>query len=738
NIYRIIQQYENPMQVRKVPCIPGKVATQFKDDFPEILELTFYVEEKGLPVKYENEIYYEDRHIYAEKNMFKIFKVEAVKGSLEDAISRPNTAVMTESIAEKYFGSHEPLGKIIQIGEYDYEITAVIKDSPSNTHIKLGIIASVNTRPEHREWLRDWEGWAFKAYIRLEPGVKKEDFEKKIKMYIHETAGDNNISQGTERTLFLENISDIHQNTDVEFSTEPPGKRLYIYIFSVVGILILLIACLNFINLSTARSLNRSKEVGVRKSVGANRKNLIKQFYMESIFLTMIASVISIIIISISLPYFNSISGKDLSISWYDTKFVIFFFSLIIITGIFSGSYPSLYLSGFNPAGILRENTSSSGGRDSIRKILVIFQFAISIGLIISTLMVYRQLDFMKNQDLGFDKEQKLVLKFPRLTLTEGRAEVIKNEFLSHSSVKNAAASSGVPGLTIGQDDFWLTEDPYNKQIMLNLNIDHDYIPLFNIQMAAGTNFPESMRLEDRRTHGFIINETAAYALGFKLPEEAIGKTAGYYGVPIIGVTKDFHYTGLQTKVEPALMSLSAVFFYTITLNIETGDLDNTISFIESKFKEFNPEYPFDFFFLDNRFDMQYRTEEQMMTIIGVFTLLGITIACLGLFGLASFTIENRIKEIGIRKALGASVPEIVFLLSKEFIKWVVVANIIAVPVSTLVINRWLEDFPFRISVDWRVFVIAGLSTILIALITVSYQSVRAAYSNPVDSIKYE
>ncbi len=738
NKYRIIQQYDNPTQTKKVPFIPGKAAQGLRDDFPDILVLTVLSQERDLPVKYKNQIFFEERHIYADRYIFNVFKAEPVKGSLENSLSAPGTAVITESIAKKYFGDTDPLGKTLRLGEYDYNITTVIKDSPPNTHVKFGIIASINTRSEHREWMEDWEGWAFRAYIKLTPEIDLNEFSRKLKTYITDNAGENNRQEGTERNLSLERFSDIHLNRDVDFRIEAAGDRKQIYIFSVIGIMILLVACLNFINLSTARSFNRSKEVGIRKAAGAVRTSLIKQFFLESVFLTFISSAVSLVLIFLCIPWLNSISGKQLTISPYDLKFVLFYIIIILITGILSGSYPSVFLSRFDPVRTVRNQVNLAGGKNNIREILVIFQFAISIGMIISTLMLYRQLDFMKSQYPGFNKEQKLVVKFPRLALTEGRSEVIKNEFLSHSDVKQASASSGVPGISTGRNDFWLTEDPENRQIMLNLLIDHDFIPLFNIKMKSGHNFPESMKLEDRRTHGFLINEAAVSALGLNSAEEAVGKTAGYNRIPIIGVTENFHYTGLQDEVEPTVMSLTAIFFFTVTLNIQSEDLGSTISFIKTVYNNFYPDYPFEYFFLDQQFDMQYKTEEQLMKTIGLLAMLGISIACLGLFGLAAFMIESRIKEIGIRKTLGATSPKLILFISIGYLKWIVLANIFAWPAAYLFIIRWLESYANRASIKWDIFILSGLAALFIGLLTVIFQSIQAANTDPVKSLRCE
>jgi len=547
---------------------------------------------------------------------------------------------------------------------------------------------------------------------------------------------------GETLILFLQPVRSIHLHSHLIGETEPSGSPLYLYVFCTVGFFILLLACINFTNLTTARFAGRAREVGLRKAVGAGRFRLAAQFLSESVLLSAFALLVAMVLVELASPLFNQLTGIQFSIgSILTAGWLAALLGLAIVVGTASGSYPAFFLSAFRPADILR-GASGLGRRGTIlRKLLVVGQFSVSIILVIGTLLAYQQIRFMKNKDLGFDKEQKLVIPLGRAVREVESFETVKTEFSRHTGVVGATASAQLPGQRLSCWTTKLATEPDEKLRAMNyMYVDHDFIPQYGIQALAGSAFGEEN--DDELQGGYIINRTAAEQFGFSSPQEAVGKRmVGCYDekeMEIMGVVADFHYQGLQSVVEPLVMLYRPRMFRNLTLTVKTEDAEQTVAFVKDKWQELFPEYPFDYFFLDVSFDRQYRAEERVGKTFAMFTFLGLFIACLGLLALASYAAERRTKEIGIRKVLGASVGSIVQLLSREFMILVALANLIAWPVAYYAMSKWLENFAYRISMGWKTFLLAGLLTFLIALATVSYQSIRAALANPTDSLRYE
>ncbi len=741
-ICRIVIDIRTQTANRIFALVSPTVAPALKADYPQVEHAArAIIPSSARLVKRDATFFYEDRFMYADQELFNIFTIPFIQGIPQEALIRPNSLVISQEMAHKYFGIANPLGEILEINQQDYEITGVVEDSPENTHMKYDLIASLETL---RDWdeMNNWYSTMFYTYLKLKLGVNVEEFSQQVSRLADKHVGERLESGGSTYHYFLQPLARIHLHSHLRYETEPPGNPVYIYIFSFVGLFILLIACLNFMNLSTARAANRAKEVGLRKVIGAQKFQLIGQFLGESLLVAFLSLGLAMVISKLAIPYLNKLTGIFLNFDSLLNPGVLF--SLIggtIFVGIAAGLYPAFVLSAFRPSVTLKGTLSAGFRGFALRTVLVVVQFAISVMLIIGTLTMYKQFNFMKKQHLGFDKEQKLILPLRGgINIQENFASV-KDMFSKHASITGVTVSSAVPGRGVSNFGVDLVgEDDPKSQSMFHMYFDDDFIPDYGIEIVAGRAFQKEMKTDFMGA--FLINEAAVKAFGWNRPEDALGKRlqTGYGGRvnPIIGITKDFHYRGLQSDVEPLVMEFLPWSFRYITLSIDITDLKETLAFVGSQWKSVFPGYPYEHFFLDTDFDRQYRADEQIGRIFGAFTFLGLFVACLGLLGLASFTAESRTKEIGIRKVLGASVGGIVIMLSKQFTKWVLVANCIAWPVAYYFMNRWLNNFAYRIDIGIWTFVLSGALALVIAFLTISYQSIKAAVANPVESLRYE
>ncbi|MGD2246139.1 MAG: ABC transporter permease [Candidatus Aminicenantes bacterium] len=740
-VYRIAQDIRTKTANRAFAPISPMVAPTLKADFPQVEHAARILIARNRLVKRGDVFFYEDRFMWADQELFDVITIPFIKGYPAEALTRPQTVVITERMSQKYFGHADPLGEILQINQRDYEVTGVVANSPKNTHIKYDLIASLETLADWDE-MTNWYSTMFFTYLKLYPNVNVEEFAQQASRLADKYVGAQLKNWGSVYHYFLQPISSIHLHSHIRYDIEPSGNRLYVYIFAFVGLFILLIASLNFMNLSTARSASRAKEVGLRKVVGAQKRQLIGQFLGESLFIGLLALGLALLVAWLVIPFINSITG--ISLNFTELLKPVVFIALIagtVFVGLAAGLYPAFVLSAFRPAATLKGAMSSGSRGYALRNVLVVVQFAISVFLIFGTLVMFRQFNFMKNQHLGFDKEQKLVLPLRGGIDIQENFRMVKDMFSKNPSVSGVTVSSTVPGRGVSSFGVALIgEEDDKNQSMYHMYFDPDFIPDYGIEIIAGRSFQEQISTDFMGA--FLINEAAVKAFGWASPEEALGKRfrTGHGGRinPIIGVTKDFHYRGLQTGVEPLVMEYLPWTYRYVTLSIDTSNLKETMAFVESQWKTLFPENPFESFFLDTDFDRQYRTDEQIGTIFSIFTVLGLFIACLGLFGLASFSAERRTKEIGIRKVLGASVPGIVVLLSKQFTKWVIIANCIAWPLAYYFMFKWLKNFAYSARIDILTFIFSGLIVLFIALVTVSLQTVRAATANPVDSLRYE
>ena len=735
-IYRVSQVEKTENHTSIDPNTAPPLALALKENYPEVESAARIIPRDPGVVKYNDKVFYEDRIMYADQEIFDILTIPFLKGNQATSLERPGTMVISKRIAEKYFGTESPVGKTIRVNSREFEITGVVANSPKNTHLTYDLIMALKFEQEPQVFSH-WMWHVAYSYIKLAPNVDVEAFEKKMSRIGDKYAKELFDGSGYSYTFFLQPVSALHLYPCPHGELETPGDPLQLYIFTAVGVLVLLIACMNFVNLTTARSSNRAKEIGMRKVLGAQRLQLVKQFLSESMLMTSLAFFLALMLVELSLPFLNKlISLQFMPADLVQPKLLILLVGLFILIGIGSGYYPAFFLSTFKPVVTLKNKTGNSRGA-VFRKVLVVAQFAISIILIIGTLIIKQQLGFMKNQYAGFDKEQKLIIPVRGAASIRENYESVKSEFLKFHKITGVSVSSEVPGQELNMLYTGLSgEADEKRQSMDYIFFDQDFISHFNIRIIAGRDFKEN-----DVNGAFIINESAVVAFGWDAPEEALNRQIetglGRKG-EIVGVVKNFHYKGLQKAVGPLIMDMYPRQFGYINLTVSIDGLKETIASIKNKWHELFPDKPFEYFFLNEEFNHQYLREDQVSRMTTAFTFLGIFIACLGLFGLALFIAEQRTKEIGVRKVLGASVAGIIGLLTKDFTKWVLIANIIAWPIAYYVMNKWLQNFAYRINLEWWTFVLAGLVTLVIALMTVIYHSIKAAVVNPVKSLRYE
>jgi putative ABC transport system permease protein len=737
-IFRIAQKIRKEAAELDTARVAAPLIPVVREGFPEVESaVRFQLATWDSLVEREETKYYEDWVMIAENDIFNVFTIPFIRGNPEKALDRPRTVVITERVAQRYFGHENPIGHTLKLWGNRVEVTGVIADYPRNTHLKYDLITSLNGF--ERIWNLDNWGWTgFYACVKLKPNVEPKIFEEKIHHIADAYAKEKLDEWGEDFSFYLQPISSIHLHSNLVSEIGSPGSPRDIAIFSIIGMLILLISCINFTNLATARAANRAKEVGVRKVVGAHRTQLTRQFLLESMLASFVSLLLSLLIVALALPFFNMLVGQNFERSdLFKPVLLLFLVGFSVCVGLMAGSYPAFVLSRFMAVKVLKGSRGHNPKGSLLRKALVVAQFSITIFLVIGTLTVSRQIDFMKNKHLGFDKHQKLIIP----AQMKDRYESVKNEFLNDPSVTGATACWNVPGHLANLIEARLVGETDEKTQSMNFYyVDSDFLPEYKIDMIAGRSFQKEVQTDIEDT--FILNETAAKAFGFSSPKEAIGKRmyeGGSGGIgTIIGVTRDFHYKGLQTKVEPLVLQWRPDFFSYLSLTVKTENLSQTLSFVEQKWNELQLGGLFTYFFLDEDFNRHYRSEENLGRLYTVLTLLAIFLSCLGLAGLSSFAAEQRTKEIGIRKILGASVSNILALLVREFTKWVFLANLIAWPVAYFIIDKWLQGFAYRTNLAIWIFGFSAAFALFIAVMTVSFQSIRAALTDPVNSLRYE
>ena len=728
---------------------PVPLGATIKHDLPEVVAYT-RIRNFGFPVlRYKNKAFSEEKFFCVDSTFFNVFTVKFLEGEPQHALTQPNSVVITDAMAKKYFGNEEPMGKILNADQRrDWIVTGVVKGFPQNSHFHFDFLGSINTYKDSKNpfWLSN----NYYTYIVLRKGTNPDVFQKKLEEDVLKYIGpqlekvahislEQFIKSGNSYSYIIQPLTSIHLNSHLDYELEPNSDISYVYIFSVIALAILLIACINFINLSTARSEKRAKEVGIRKTLGSMKGQLIKQFIAEAILMSMLAVFLAIILTELFLPIFNDIAGKEMSLGIFDN-----FYNIILLVcfsgliGLIAGSYPAFYLSSFEPIQVLK-NESRGKRKSFLRNGLVIFQFAVTIILFIGTFIIYNQLKYIQSKNLGFNKEQVIIIN--KTDDLGNKISSFMQELSNNPNILEVSNSSAIPGNQGGDRAFRLEgTSNYHIRDLRQMWSDYDFVNTYKMQINKGRFFS---REHPSDTTSIVVNQAVVNLFGIKDP---IGKNLiapapqGDQKFKIIGVLKDFNYESLHQEIRPLVMYLYKDHGYGsfISVRIKPYNFQSTITYLENTWKKFAGSQAFDYNFLDQNLAHLYISDQRTSKIASIFSILAIFIACLGLLGLASFVTEQRTKEIGIRKVLGASIPSLLFMLSKEFLKWVLIANIIAWPVAYYVMNNWLNNFAYKVNISLWIFVLSGIAALIIALLTIISHAVRASTANPVKSLRYE
>ncbi len=742
NLYRIARETESGGRTFYQATVPPLLASALKNEIPEVMRSTRFDYGGKKLITYGDKSFQNDIVGMADPDFFEMFSFPFLKGNSNTAFIDTFSVVITEEMGRKYFDDEDPLGKVISIDRDSFKITGVLKNIPHNSHLWFDCLVPFSSRSERLKKIVDnWRVHVYYTYVQLHEGSRIAEVNQKMSSLMT-----REVSSSTDKqfNLSLQPLIRIHLYHDVKDFLKGHGNIKYVYLFSALALLILLVACVNFINLTTARSGERAREVGMRKVVGANKVSLIYQFLCESLVLALIALSFALVLVELSLPSFNAWSKKQLSLGFsINTQIILGLLGVLLVSGIVAGGYPALVLSSFRPAKVLKGHLKSGGTGSAFRKILVIVQFSLSICLIIGASIIHNQLRYVRKTDLGFDKEQLLYIYMEGDL--KNNYEVIKNELIQAPAILGVTAGSpptvDFDGVTSVN---WEGKESDEKLEFSGLAVDYDYIDVLGMEIMQGRNF--SKEFFSDKAGSFIINETAARLVGKESP---VGKEFSFSSFgnqleaierqgKIIGVVKDFHSASLHNKIEPLVMYLDQMKLNAMCIRVSTNDIEGAVGLLKGIWNRYVPERPFVYQFVDEILDRYYRAEQRLSTIFNFFTMLAVFVSCLGLFSLASFMAERRTKEIGIRKVLGATASNIIFLLSTEFSKWVLVSNIIAWPIAYYAMNRWLQGFAYRTNIGLWTFFLAALVAFMIALFTVSYQAIKAAVTNPVDALRYE
>jgi putative ABC transport system permease protein len=752
-IYRISRAWYN--QDGEESLHLGHLAPPFgpliQSDFPEEVEVAARLFNFDALIKSGENSTVEERFFFADQETFELFSWEIIEGEAQKALTEGDGLILTESTAKRYFGDESAIGKEILAElagqEFTFQVRGVMKDMPDNSHFHVDFLASmvpvVQFYGGQEAFMSNFGSNNFSTYIKLKEGVDRNAFEAKLPAMIDRHMGENQagipMSKGTALKLWP--IADVHLYSNLASEIEPNGNMDYVLVYLAVALFILLIACINFMNLSTARSSLRSMEVGLRKVMGADKGILIRQFMGESFVMTLFAMILAVLLVYLFLPVFSDFTDKALSLNFFThPEYLLGIIGLMILVGLISGSYPALFLSGFIPAKVLKGAFRAGKGHENFRATLVVGQFAISVVLIVAVLVVVRQLDFMQNKDLGFQKENIVLL--PSSTRINENYLIFKDRLENHEGIQSVTVSTRVPSGRL-LDSQGATAEVNGELTQLNtriadIQVGHNFLKTYGIPMAAGRDF--DFNLASDSTEAFVLNETAVREVGWSSPEEAIGKQFLYGDRRgfVTGVMKDFHFESLHQPIVPIVFYIPAEQMNLISVKIDAAYQAQVLEFLKDEWAEMRPDYPFEPVFVDEGFDRQYEAEAKVRTIFTFFSALAILISILGLLGLVTFATEQRTREIGIRKVMGAETGNILILLGKDFLKLVAIGFLIAIPVSWFGMNNWLEDFAYKIGISWTVFLWAGLIAGIIAALTVTSQTLKAAWANPVKSIKNE
>ena len=751
-IYRVVADLKLGGSTMIGVDLGAPTAEALANDFPEVEKAVRIKETGSYFVSYGYKSFIETKVIKADSTFFDIFTIPLLEGNPKTALSRPNSLVLSKKMVEKYFGNEEPIGKTLRLNDRDdYMVTGVFDKIPSNSHFHTDFILSLQIKPGGNDdyWLGSMN---YVTYILLPkeydyknleakfPTMTKKYVGPEIQMFLGKSL-EETIKEGNKVGYYLQPLTDIHLYSNFKGELEPNGDIKYVLIFSAIGLFILLIACVNFMNLSTASSSNRAKEVGIKKVLGSGKSELVKQFLTESVVMSSVGTFLALIIVLAALPIFNNLAGKELTISYlFNPLFFVMILLVTLFIGLLAGSYPALFISSFTPAAVLKGKIRTGTKGSFLRSSMVVFQFTASIIMLIATTVVFNQLNYMQNKKLGFEKDQEIIVH--NAFILGDQANAFRDEVTADSRIASGTIAGSLPVESSRNSHATFRDARTNDEKLTSMQswyVDYNYVPTLGLELVKGRNFSKDFGNDSKTV---IINEAAAKHFEWNEP---IGKHLSQYTsnsseiatYTVIGVVKDFHFESMKNTIAPVLLFLKTNNLYAV-FKFNSHNTTDVVNLIKDKWAKFVPGGAFEFSFMDEDFNEMYKAEQKIGEIFSVFTILAMLIACLGIFGLAAFTAAQRTKEIGIRKVFGASILRVILLLSKDFAKLVLVAFVISIPVAYYYMNNWLEDFAYRTNISIWVFIFAGVSAIFITLATVSYQSIKAALANPIDSIKYE
>jgi len=749
-VFRITNDYEMMGIRRHYPLTPGAIGPVFKENIPEILDYARVLTGRGDDdfqqiIKYQSQAFEETGLFIVDPSFLKVFPYRFLKGDPETALTSAQSLVITRATAQRIFGQEDPMGKPLEIlafgmGGAEAYITGVVEDVPENSHFHFNFLFSTEMLEGRRRqrYMNEWTNRAVFTYVLVDEDTDIPSLESKMADVYESYAGEKARQVGLKMNLTLQKLTDIHLKSHLEDEIETNGNIVNVYAFGMIAFFTLLIACFNFMNLSTARSTNRAREVGIRKTFGARRNQLVSQFIGESTIISFIGLLFGSLIVILLMPLFNRLTGLRITVDFLkDGVLWMGVLGLLFVTGVLAGGYPAFFLSAFKPVFVIKELGRPGSRNVVLRKGLVVLQFSISLALLIGTLVVMDQLHFMKERDLGFDEQQVIVMPIER-----GLANhPMKEKILQHPSVIDAVFSVSIPGRRVYSFAIASEDKTEDQSFLMDFYItDYDLVKTYGMEILAGRDF--SREFADESDGVCLLNEMAARRLGWG--ENAIGERITNVSMPnrpvytVVGVIKDYHHRALQVGIQPLVILFQDFRGSYLSIRVREDNIPGTLAFLSDLWEEFEPDRSFDYFFLEEDFNRQYRAEERMGEMFRYFALVAMVISCLGLFGLASYTAEQKTKEIGIRKVLGATLANVVVQLSRHFILWVLIANVIACPVAYFVMKNWLQNFTYRTNLHVWMFLLPGIIVLMVALVTVSYQTIRAARANPVDSLRYE
>jgi len=751
DIYRVTRIFYSAPNVESLhlSSIAPAFGPRLTAAFPEIKEMTRTLPAGTTSFRYKEKLFNEQNAFFADQNFFDFFTVPGLKGDVHKALTEPYSAMLTPEMAKKYFGNDDPTNKEIILGgnKHAFKITGIFNPLPVNSHMHPDILVSFSTLNDStiygaKQLATSFGNNSFYTYLMFSKNDNVDRLRSQLPSFLDKYCAVLGAPAGQKvhntTSLTLQKLTDIHLTSHLDDEIEENGSSTRVYIFSAIALFILLIACINYMNLSTARSALRAREIGIRKVVGAQRKEIIAQFLSESVIVTYISLFIAFALTTLLLPAVNNMSGLHLSVNSLLALNVLLPVVLLpCIVGLISGIYPALFMSSFIPVKVLKGLFKVQTSTFSFRKVLVVLQFSVSIVLIVATTVVFRQLQYIQDKDLGIDKDHVLTMQYDGGL--DKQFYAFKADLLRNHDIENIGRSSRIPsGRLLDDQGASVLEGGTFQPLKVDLKqiaVDEGFIPTFGIKMAAGRNFSHDIKTDSNK---YIINETTVKTLGWGTAEKALNKQIKYGNVTgnVIGVMKDFHFESLHQPIVPMILILQP--YGRLSIKISGHNVPSSVSFVRDTWQHYLPTVPFDFSFLDKRFDELYRSEQQQGTLFTIFACIAIFIACLGLFGLSAFTITQRVKEIGVRKVLGASIPQIVTELSKDFLMLVLIAAAVAIPVAVYAMNKWLGTFASRIALSWWILAAAGVVALIIAFATISFQSIKAALANPVKSLRSE